>query len=132
MKRPFRASRRSKAGAVDGLNLFFGALLGANLGTLEGLRLVDYVQLIAVLAATVMALRAMSLSEKRVHVVLLLAASIGLLFGLLTLPVARPMGLAEEDLQRLVGTLAVWLFFVVVIGLAPLKIDSEGSHDAAP
>ena len=45
MKSLFINTAGGKAGAVDGLNLFFGALLGANLGTLDRLRLFEYVKL---------------------------------------------------------------------------------------
>lgn len=50
----------TRAGAIDGLNLFFGALLGANLGTLDHIRLVEYVQLIVLLAGTVVTVRMVS------------------------------------------------------------------------
>jgi hypothetical protein len=33
----FRSTSGGKAGAIDGLNLFFGALLGANLGSIQGI-----------------------------------------------------------------------------------------------
>ena len=72
-ERPFMAGRGSKEGAMDGLNLFFGALLGANLGTLEGLKLVSYVQLATLLAGTVMALRIVSTAERRGRAVIVLA-----------------------------------------------------------
>src|SRR5687768_4800048 len=65
MKRRFAIERERRTGAIDGLNLFFGALLGANLGTLGGLKLVNYMQMIAILAAMVIALRVLSASAKR-------------------------------------------------------------------
>jgi hypothetical protein len=61
----WRYTRRDKIGGIDGLNLFFGALLGANLGTLEGLALRDYVNFIVILAGTVMTIRMLSISERR-------------------------------------------------------------------
>jgi hypothetical protein len=111
-----------RAGAIDGLNLFFGALLGANLGTLDGLRLVDYIKLISLLAATVMALRMVSTSEKRSYMLLLLAVYVFLLAGLVSIPAMKPQGMDIADLNRLVATLAIWVAFAMGIELAPRRI----------
>ena len=47
MRDMFRSTSGGKAGAIDGLNLFFGALLGANLGSIQGMTLPYYVELIS-------------------------------------------------------------------------------------
>jgi hypothetical protein len=65
-------THRERRGGIDGLNLFFGALLGANLGTLEQLPLTDYVKLIVLLAFTVVGLRMISTSERRLYALLTL------------------------------------------------------------
>jgi hypothetical protein len=39
IRKLLRTTPGGKVGAVDGLNLFFGALLGANLGTMRALEL---------------------------------------------------------------------------------------------
>jgi uncharacterized membrane protein YqgA involved in biofilm formation len=114
-----------KDGAIDGLNLFFGALLGANLGTLTGLRLVDYVQLATMLAVAVLALRMASATEKRGKMAVVLAACAGVLVALALLPTARPQGMSAEDMNRLVATLGVWLVFVSVLELSPAKDAKE-------
>jgi hypothetical protein len=106
---------------VDGLNLFFGALLGANLGTLEGLRLVSYVQLVTLLAGTVMALRVVSMSEQFGRALVLLALYAVLLLALANVPALRPAGMELNNLHKLLATLALWVTFVVVIELVSRK-----------
>jgi len=114
---------------MDGLNLFFGALLGANLGTLDGLRLVDYVKLISLLGATVIALRMVSTSEKRSYMLLLLAVYGFLLAGLVSIPAMMPQGMNIPDLHRLAATLAVWVVFALGIELAPHRIRGSDQTD---
>jgi hypothetical protein len=115
----FLRTPASREKAVDGLNLFFGALLGANLGTLEGLKLVSYVQLAVILAGTVMALRMVSSSDNRVTTLIMLAVYAVLLAGLVMVPDIKPDGMEVEDLHKLVGSLAVWVIFVLAIEFAP-------------
>ncbi|HEX8625925.1 MAG TPA: hypothetical protein VF782_12745 [Allosphingosinicella sp.] len=125
MRRLFRNTAGGKAGAIDGLNLFFGALLGANLGTLDALRLVDYIQLATLLAGTVMTVRMVSTSERRPLMLAVLAVYAALLVALVLLPDFKPAGMKVEDLHRLVATLAVWVIFVLGIELSPIREDPE-------
>ena len=53
------------AGAIYGLNIFVGALLGTNLGTLQSPKLVHCLQVASLLAALVMALLIVSTAEDR-------------------------------------------------------------------
>ncbi len=123
MRSLFRNTPRGKAGAIDGLNLFFGALLGANLGTLDRLRLVEYVQLAILLAGTVMAVRMVSTSERRGVVLGVLGVYAMLLVCLVAIPGAKPDNMAVGDLHRLVATLAVWVLFILGIELSPIRND---------
>ena len=125
----FVNTRGGKEGATDGLNLFFGALLGANLGTLDAMRLVDYIQLTTLLAATVMALRMVATAERRAYMFVVLAMYALLLVALVMLPNLKPEGLRVEDLHRLVATLAVWLIFVMGIELSPVR-EPDGAEPA--
>ena len=121
MRSLFRNTPGGKAGAIDGLNLFFGALLGANLGTLDRLRLVEYVQLAILLAGTVMAVRMVSSSERRGVVLGVLGIYAMLLVCLIAIPGAKPDNMAVDDLHRLVATLAVWVIFILGIELSPMR-----------
>lgn len=129
MRSLFRNTARGKAGAIDGLNLFFGALLGANLGTLDRLRLVEYVQLAVLLAGTVMAVRMVSTSERRGLVLGVLGIYAMLLVCLVVLPGAKPDNMAVDDLHRLVATLAVWVIFILGIELSPIRQEPAPPPD---
>ena len=96
MKDLFRSTSGGKTGAIDGLNLFFGALLGANLGSIQGMSLPYYVELIFLLAAVVMTVRMLSTSP-------------------------QPKGVAVADLQRIATTLGIWLVLVLAAELSPVR-----------
>jgi uncharacterized membrane protein YqjE len=121
MKSLFVNTEGGKTGAIDGLNLFFGALLGANLGTLGKMPLPEYVKLVVLLAGTVMALRMISTSERRLYMLLVIGVYALLMVGLVTVPALRPKGVAIDDLYRLVATLAVWVVFVLASELSPVR-----------
>ena len=121
-----RSTPGDKAGSIDGLNLFFGALLGANLGTTESLSLPEYVRLVLLLAGGVMALRMISTSERRSSVLAVVGLCIIVLGGLIFVPMLKPMGLAEHDLDKLSATLAIWLTCVLLVEFLPAQKDPPG------
>ena len=131
MRKWLTQGRGRREGAIDGLNLFFGALLGANLGTLDGLKLVTYVQLVTLLAGTVMALRVACTAEKRAPALAVLALYVALLIALVKLPGLQPAGLATEDLHRLAATLALWVTFVIVLEVAARQKDVPAAEKEA-
>ena len=124
MKSLFVNTAGGKVGAADGLNLFFGALLGANLGTLDRLSLGDYVQLTILLAGTVMALRMFATSERRVYMVVVLGIYALMLGAIATVPKLKPEGMDEGDLHRLIATLAIWVTFVLAAELMPTRAEA--------
>ena len=121
MKRLFRNTEGGKAGSLDGMNLFFDALLGANLGTLERVPLDDYVKMVLVLAGTVMTIRMISTSEDRVQAFTLVGLYTLLLAAIFLLPASRPEGMSADDLNRLGATLAIWIGCVLLIELTPVR-----------
>ena len=121
MKSLFVSTEGGKVGAVDGLNLFFGALLGANLGTIDRLPIGEYVKLIVLLAGTVMALRMISTSERRIMMLVVLAFYALLLAGMVIVPDLQPKGMSADDVHRLVATLGVWVLFVLGAELSPVR-----------
>jgi len=131
MKSLFVSTEGGKVGAIDGLNLFFGALLGANLGTLDRLPIGEYVKLIVLLAGTVMALRMISTSERRVMMLVVLAVYAMLLVGMVVLPELQPKGMSLDDVYRLVATLGVWVLFVLGAELSPVR-KAEASAETKP
>ena len=87
------------------------------------MRLANYVQLVVLLAGSVMVLRMLSTSERRAPMFLTLAAYAILLASIVTLPALQPEGIAERDLHRIVATLGVWVLFVLGAELSPTEQD---------
>jgi hypothetical protein len=121
MKEMFRSTSGGKAGAVDGLNLFFGALLGANLGSIQGMTLPYYVELIFLLAAVVMTVRMLSTSPRRTYMLLSIALYVVIGAAFLLWKPLQPKGVAIADLQRLATTLGIWVVLVLGAELSPVR-----------
>lgn len=125
MKKLLTSTQGGKAGAIDGLNIFFGALLGANLGTLDKMPIFDYVKLIVLLAATVMTLRMLSTSERRKTMLVTTLLYGALIAGMAFLPPLQPKGMDPSDLYRMVATMAVWIVFVLASEFSPVEKKAE-------
>jgi hypothetical protein len=121
MREYLRQTHSERMGGIDGLNLFFGALLGANLGTIERLPLFDYVQLIILLAGTVVTLRIVSTSERRAYALLSLGLYAGLVAFYLVAQSLRPEGLSPKAAAQLGATLAVWVLLVLTLEYWPTR-----------
>jgi hypothetical protein len=119
MKGLWTQTPREKTATVDGINLFFGALLGANLGTLDGLALYDYGKVIFILAGTVMTLRVFSTSERRFYAFGLLGFYVVVVALFLYLLRQDPAGISPADVDRLAVTLTVWLGTVLLVEIYP-------------
>jgi hypothetical protein len=130
MRSLFVSTEGGRAGTIDGLNLFFGALLGANLGTLDHLPIWEYIRLIVLLAGTVIVLRMYSTSKRRIMMLVVLGAYAMFLTGMIVLPDLQPRGMSAEDVQRLAATLGVWVLFVIGADLSPMERKQEARGDA--
>ena len=130
MRQYLRQTHRERMGSIDGVNLFFGALLGANLGTVEQLPLGEYVQLIMILAGTVVTLRVVSTSERRGYALATLALYVLLVTLFLAVPPFRPEGLSADAAARMGATLAVWILLVLTLELWPVKLDEVRPAEA--
>jgi hypothetical protein len=129
---PFRQTRGEKIGAIDGINLFFGALLGANLGVIEQMPLGDYFKMIILLVGTVMALRMVSTSERLGYKLMTLGLYLILVPAFLFLPAFRPEGLSDDATARLGITLAVWIAAVLTMEFWPTTRPAEAPELPAP
>jgi len=118
LKKVMFQTEREKGGTLDGINLFFGALLGANLGSLDGVSLTGYALIVLVLAGMVMALRTFAESERRFYASFTLAAYMFGVSFLLYRGTALD-GFAVEDRWRLAITIAIWVSAVVMAVLFP-------------
>lgn len=124
-------TKREKLGTIDGLNLFFGALLGANLGTLDALPIGEYARLIVLLAGAVVTIRLVATSDRRWYAFTGLALYGGLLTAMLFAPERRPDGLPEADLHRLLVTLAIWIGAALLFEFWPTSDKQNAGNDAA-
>ena len=109
-----------KRGMVDGIGLFFGALIGTNLGSFGALNKFEYTMLIILLVGTVMSLRIFSTTERRWHGYLLLSVYSVFIFHFLFLS-KLTKGIPADDRDRLAITLAVWFATVILAELTPIK-----------
>lgn len=114
-------TKREKLGTIDGINLFFGALLGANLGTLDAMPLSEYVKLVALLGGLVMTIRLVSVSERRLYALGTLGFYLVLAGLVLFMPAWQPKGLSPSDLERLVATLGIWMTFTMLTEFYPTR-----------
>lgn len=132
MKSLLLSTQGGKAGTIDGLNLFFGALLGANLGTLGQMSLPAYAEMIVLLAGMVMALRMLSTSPKRGMMLSMIGIYAVVLGATALVPALQPKGVPPGDLHRLAITLGIWLVLVVAAELSPMEKALEADAEPSP
>ena len=114
-------TRAEKRASINGINLFFGALIGANLGSLEHLAIGDYTLLISIVALIVLYIQLAPVARNRwLHIALLMITVAALYAVLLT-----PVGLAifkdrPRPAPHLFVTIALWLGSAALIELRPL------------
>ena len=87
--------------------------------------LLDYIKLIFLLAATVMVIRMLSTSERRIYMLIQVALFVLILGMFLLVPLFQPKGMAVADLHRLAATLAIWIAFVLAAEFTPVQ-KAEG------
>lgn len=117
-----RQTLAEKRAASNGTNLFFGALIGANLGALERLVLDDYLLLIVMVALVVLYLQLAPVSRRRWQRMLeLLLVTGGLYFLLMT---NQGLAVFESDPKpgpHLFYTVALWMVSLLLIELRPIE-----------
>jgi hypothetical protein len=114
-------TRAEKRASVNGLNLFFGALIGANLGSLEQLALRDYTLLISMICLIVLYIQLAPVARQRwLYLAILLMTVVGLYVLLLTPQGLRFFENRPRPAPHLFVTICVWLFSVAYVELRPL------------
>lgn len=115
-----------KRAAVNGISLFFGALIGANLGTTEQMGLRDYALVIAVICLIVLYVHLTPVARKRGSA---LARLFALLAGLYVLLIHDAGAAAFEGARpspHIFITMCFWLTSILVVEIRPV------SRPAAP
>jgi membrane-associated protease RseP (regulator of RpoE activity) len=122
MKHLFIHSEDERRASVTGMNIFFGALLGVNLGAFNDLELRDYASLAFLLGGAVAGLFIIAVSRRRAVVVSMVLLYAGLLTALMLNPSLRPERM-DEEIGKIIATLAIWLFFILIVRITPARKD---------
>ena len=122
------SERRS---TLAGVNLFFGALLGAHLGTMGDVPIDDYIFLIMLLAGAVAGIFTVA-GSRRTGVIWATVSLYVLVFAaILFFPEMQPRHM-EDEIQRIVAMLAIWLVVMVVLRFMPVLPEPEAPDVATP
>ena len=118
-------TRAEKRAAVNGTNLFFGALIGANLGSLEVLPVGDYLLLVITISLIVLYIHLAPVARKRWSVIAHLAGAVVGLWLLLISPVGAGLFAAERPPPHLFATICFWLISVAWVELRPVQASAD-------
>jgi hypothetical protein len=112
---------------ISGVNLFFGALIGANLGTLDGMPLSDYTLIIAIVCLIVMYIQVAPVARRRRTYLVTLLGLTGLLYVLLIDPRGEELfrGRSRPP-PHLFITICFWLASVASVELRPIARPQPG------
>jgi hypothetical protein len=115
-----------KRAALNGVNLFFGALIGANLGALEQLALRDYLLLICIVAVIVLYIQLAPVARRRWSNLVHLAGALGGLYVLLMTPYgAQLFADRPRPTPHLFFTIALWLVSVATVEIRPVSEQAD-------
>ena len=126
MKGLLAYSDDERRATLTGINLFFSALLGANLGAMNTMPLGDYVQMVVILAGAVTAVLTLAVSKRRLIISTTALALALILAAILLVPEVGP----DSDkgvMDRLAVTLGVWVAMLLVLRMTP---SSDGDRSA--
>ncbi len=118
-------SDEERRGTMVGVNLFFGALLGANLGATEKLPLAEYAQLVIMLCGVITSMFTIVASRRRLVVLVTSGLLVWILGAMIYLSDELVPAEAVADLHRMLVTLLIWVVFTVAIKLTPAIRDGE-------
>ena len=118
MRKLVSYSGDERRATITGVNLFFSALLGANLGTLGDVPLDEYFQLVVILVGAVTAILTIAITRRRVTAIWSGVAVVMIIAVIAILP-GRRMGELADDFQRMAITLGVWLAMLLVVRFTP-------------
>lgn len=115
-----------KRAALNGVSLFFGALIGANLGMTTNLPLRDYALIIAVICTLVLYLYLAPVARRRFWPVATLLALVG---GLYLLLIDRIGENAFEGIRpppHIFVTNCFWVASILIVELRPVESETKG------
>ena len=117
---------------ISGVNLFFSALLGANLGTLGDVPLDQYFQLTIILVGAVTAILTIAITRRR-SMAIWSGLAVALLVFVIAFVLGERMGELVDDFQRMAITLGVWLTMLLVVRFTPeAAAKAEQPEESGP
>jgi hypothetical protein len=123
------AERRS---VLAGTNLFFGALLGAHLGTMDEVPIYDYLFLILLLGGAVTGIMMIAVSNRWRVVWVTLIMYVVLLGSVILSPDLLPAHMRGE-IERIAVMFVVWLLILAYLRVLPvIPEESEAASPSAP
>jgi drug/metabolite transporter (DMT)-like permease len=126
----FSQTASERAAYRSALALFFGALLGVNLGLLEGLPLRQYLTAVAILAGVVMGLQLVSHARNRAYALAAILGYAAILVYVYQIRSRLFPGLDDMAVDRLFATIGMWLASMLIVEATPLiEEDRRGGKD---
>lgn len=110
-----------KRAALNGVSLFFGALIGANLGTTAGMPLRDYALIVAVVCTIVLYLYLAPVARRRISAVANLLALIAGLYLLLIHEIGAFAFDGDRPTPHIFVTICFWVASILVVELRPCE-----------
>lgn len=126
-------TRAEKRAQLNGISLFFGALIGANLGALEKLPLNEYMLVVTVVCMIAIYIQVAPVARKRWPTIATLSGTVAGLYLLLVSPVAeRVFDHGIRPSPHLFFTITLWLVSVVLVELRPLADEHPAANPVLP
>lgn len=117
-------SLAERTASENAASLFFGALIGANLGLIQDMPIRDYVLIVAILSMTVLYIQLITVGLRRLYYAINLAMVIALLWLVLMSPFADGIFTSgESPSAHLFWTIALWLATILTIHMRPVRED---------
>ena len=124
-------TENERRSTLAGVNLFFGALLGAHLGTMSEVPIDKYIFLILLLSGAVMGIFLVASSVRKRVIWITVFAYAALFAGILYIPKIQPRGM-EDEIQRIIAMLVIWLLLLLLIRFMAVLPEPEASEGARP
>lgn len=110
-----------KRAALNAVSLFFGALLGANLGTVEQLSLRDYALIVAIISLIVLYIHLAPVAQKRWSNVAYLVVLVGGLYVLLMDDFGAGFFDGPRPSPHIFITICFWLASLAIVEVRPVQ-----------
>ena len=117
-----------KRAALNGVSLFFGALIGANLGMTTDLPLRDYALIIAVVCTIVLYLYLAPVARRRFSAMATLLALVGSLYLLLIHEIGETVFEGIRPSPHIFVTICFWVASILIVELRPVEKETSASH----